>query len=138
MEIEINKFSIILLCNTFFSINYFVGIFGFGFWDLKAFHAFSVPRGELQDFFCFLLQHFLFSLSRVLFARCVLPLYCVQLLCGLFYIIKAFSVMHGTDFCASSPYSYIFHGLIQPWRNFFLLSVTLPFFYCINSCLKAY
>ena len=110
------------------------------FWVLgpKSISCFFGTSWRASRFFCFLLQHFLFSLSRVLFARCVLPLYCVQLLCGLFYIIKAFSVMHGTDFCASSPYSYIFHGLIQPWRNFFLLSVTLPFFYCINSCLKAY
>ena len=56
-------------------------------WGLSAFYASSAPRGELQLlFFLFLLQHF-FSLSRVLFARCVASLLCVQLLavCFIFY-----------------------------------------------------
>ena len=76
MEIEINKFSIILLCNTFFSINYFVEIFGFGFWDLQAFHAFSVPRGELQDFLFFIAALFIFIEQSVVCSLCVASLLC--------------------------------------------------------------
>ena len=126
MEKEINIFSTNILISTFLTVFYFQKYLFLGFGTYKHFMLF---RYLVESFkiFCFLLQHFLFSLSRVLFARCVASLLCAAS-CGLFYFIKAFSVMHGTDFCASSPYYYVFHGLIQPWRNFFLLSSTLPLF----------
>ena len=106
-------------------------------WGLSAFYASSAPRGELQLlFFLFLLQHF-FSLSRVLFARCVASLLCAAS-CGLFYFIKAFLEMHRTDLCAS----YLCYTVHFPQPNaaiskFFLLSTVSSSFLLYKQLLKS-
>ena len=103
MEKEINIFSTNILISTFLTVFIFKNIYFLVLGPTSILCFFGTSWRALR-FFVFYCSTFYFSLSRVLFARCVLPLYCVQLHCGLFYFIEAFSVMHGTDFCALLPY----------------------------------
>ena len=107
--------------------------------NLGPFKHFMLHRHLVESFsyYFFVFIAAFFSLSRVLFARCVTSLLCAAS-CGLFYFIKAFLGMHWTDFCASY---YLLARFPQPnaaiakFLSSFILSSSFLLYSQLLKCL---
>ena len=138
MEKEINIFSTNILISTFLTVFYFQKYLFLGFGTYKHFMLF---RYLVESFkiFCFLLQHFLFFIEQsVVCSLCVASLLCAASL--------RFVLFYWSIFCNARDRLLCIIALLVCFSRpntamaKFLSSFidSSSFFFCINSCSKAY